>query len=289
MPLQVSFCGGALRTPHVSVLRAPKRAEAHAPVTTRWIGFTLLELLVAIAIIAILAALLLPALNRAKASAKSVVCKSNLKQIGIGLRLYVDEFVKYPPEIFSETIISNNVKRTVGMVWSQILRPYGGGNANLFVCPSTALNAFRAYQYNAYGTGASGYEPHPTDGSSLGLSSFRYDDNGPRWNPVPIAESRVLVPSDMLAIGELWGFGWPGSLYWGESYAPKGYPHGQSLNVTFCDGHVESGNPDLIPKKTNTFTVFKETWTSVEFKPDEAHAKRWNNDNEPHPETWPKN
>jgi prepilin-type N-terminal cleavage/methylation domain-containing protein len=61
-------------------------------------GFTLIELLVVLAIIAILASLLLPTLTRAKASAHSAKCKSNLRQIGIGLRLYVDEEGGYPQE-----------------------------------------------------------------------------------------------------------------------------------------------------------------------------------------------
>jgi prepilin-type N-terminal cleavage/methylation domain-containing protein/prepilin-type processing-associated H-X9-DG protein len=96
-------------------------------------GFTLVELLVVIGIISVLIAMLLPALNKARDSAKTVQCLSNLRQIGQGFQMYANQFKNsYVPWYDPYTIGADGGYA----LWDAILWQYGFVNANLYACPS---------------------------------------------------------------------------------------------------------------------------------------------------------
>lgn len=98
-------------------------------------GFTLIELLVVIAIIAILASMLLPALSTAKQKAWTILCNSNLHQIGLGMRMYADDNNELYPKS-GGAIPWNTVNPTSSSnAWMQQILPYIQ-STNVYHCPS---------------------------------------------------------------------------------------------------------------------------------------------------------
>jgi prepilin-type N-terminal cleavage/methylation domain-containing protein/prepilin-type processing-associated H-X9-DG protein len=240
-------------------------------------GFTLIELLVVIAIIAILAALLLPALSRAKAAGLRVKCASNLHQLGSALRLYVDDFQKFPTYVHGNFLSGNRRSD----LWDYRLLPYAGQNKGVFMCPANVLARDnpgtnwllyelcpnQSYGYNALG--ADEYASSP-GGFFFGLGGqAAWPD--PTLRPLP--ESGVVAPTDMVALADYDprttdddgdGDLHPEMLF---SMALTGR-HVRGANAVFCDAHVEYA-------KTNRWTARTE-----------AARKRWNNDHQPHRESW---
>ncbi len=93
-------------------------------------GFTLIELLVVIAIIAILAAILFPVFARAREKARQTSCLSNLKQVGIAVSMYVQDYDERMPYNYHY-----NAARTMLWWWQDDVRPYIR-NEQVYVCPS---------------------------------------------------------------------------------------------------------------------------------------------------------
>lgn len=214
-------------------------------------AFTLVELLVVIAIISILAGMLLPALESAIESARTISCASNSKQLMTGFQMYADDNNGISPHAFNYN--GNFPKRNL---WYVSLSPYlnsiedavqGGEVVDCvyLLCPSSSglctnpsYPAFCNYsQPNAWGF----YRLTLPNADSVGFGGG-----------IPL--SSVNYPSRLMAFGEAdpvchWGPQNHGTFMASVSAANdhlQEYRHGIGSNGAFTDGHVESVDGDYI-------------------------------------------
>ena len=227
-------------------------------------AFTLIELLVVIAIIGILAAMLLPALNKAREKANAAVCTSNLKQIGIAIEMYKDDFQGWIPPA---------ARPGDGATWDRLVSPYisNAGNtvglidptqlwAIVFKCPTDRyphLNATaspRSYSINIRldnFTGLLGIMSPFSGGGGLGGNSAGMDDPS---GTIMVAERPHLANDydfvansdcgcpDSTGSGDSFCTGPP--YHYGQYDGPGNYPaklpwHSDGWNYLFVDGHVQ--------------------------------------------------
>jgi prepilin-type N-terminal cleavage/methylation domain-containing protein/prepilin-type processing-associated H-X9-DG protein len=191
-------------------------------------GFTLIELLVVIAIIAILAAILFPVFARARENARRSSCQSNLKQIGLGIMQYTQDFdEKYVP------------RQNPHGNWGQLTQPYVK-SVQLFACPSNPRASTNVMDSTVPATIQT-----PIPRSYAANPRIMNENNG-------LAMSALNAPATKILVGEMEANGWNDMLapshMQGWSTPPNAITatyagHLGTMNVLFADGHVKAMKP----------------------------------------------
>ena len=195
-------------------------------------AFTLIELLVVIAIIGILAALLLPALGRARGKARMAQCTSNLHQLGLAMQMWWDDHDQHFMPLTDGPVVPS-----LSNSWPILLLPYVVNAKNVYHCPDDKYfiwdGGFMSAKTESYGYNYWAL----TGGTAI---------TGVPLSKVTNAGKTVMLSDSTDADATSSQYAYSVS-DWGPEQ-PSATRHNGFANVLFVDGHVESHpvSPDCV-------------------------------------------